>query len=334
MQKRVMGLFLALAVLPFGAGSAKSQQLAQIQAGGRCPAEAPNPYCGGGQLGPAGELSCSPFQYRPWTYNNENGPPNWCNDPKVSTLAGGAFDTTRAWMHFKDSQGTQDSSYWVFHGCDGAGIMPDCRGDVKFVERIYEPSPDQSTVHCQGDITLDQVPARRNDPGSARRQCNFKHPGTGTIYSNYEAGNWSWGESRVPNWMVASGASGGWGQNVGQIVAGVPNPFGQPAIVMVTYPWVCTGVGSGDNQKGLFSNPVTPGAKCYWDNEPLTDGRGGRGYPPQIQLYWMRLDKDGNKDRLTVQGYYLSSAGGPQMVPMNGGSAWTLYPCERGECPW
>ena len=46
------------------------------------------------------------------------------------------------------------------------------------------------------------------------------------------------------------------------------------------------------------------------------------------------LDKDGNKDRLTVHGYYLSSAAGPQMVAMNGGAAWTLYPCERGECPW
>ena len=69
----------------------------------------------------------------------------------------------------------------------------------------------------------------------------FKHPGTGTIYSNYEAGNWSWGESQVPSWMVASAASGGWGYNVGNIVMGVPNPFGEPAIVMVTYPGFARG---------------------------------------------------------------------------------------------
>jgi len=322
-----------------------------VSAGYFCSAfgpEAPKPWCGG-TSDPNTELSCSPFNYRPWTTNNNfkranNGKdPQYCTDSDVvNTLAGGPFNTTRAWMFFKDNRGSRDSNYWVFHGCDGAGIMPDCKGDIFYVERIFERSQDQSTVWCQGtnggsNITLSQVPQHAHENGADRRQCQFKHPGTGTVYKNYEAGVWGWNLTSIRDDMVASAAAKEegreWGYNVQSIVQGVKTPFGSPAIVMVTYPWVCTGAGGKDDPTGLFTNPRTPGAKCYWDNEPLTDGKGGNGYPPQIQVYWMKLGKDGAKDFLTVYGYYLDTNGVPSMKRMNNGQSWRLYPC-HGECPW
>lgn len=316
-------------------------------AGYYCPAEAAQPWCGG-TTNPTTELSCSPFNYRPWSTNNayknsHNGQdPGYCQDDTVKTLAGGPFNTTRAWMYFKDDKGTLDNNYWVFHSCDGAGIMPDCKGDIFYVERIYEKSPDQSNVWCEPNnkgqkITLEQVPQYAYENGAGRRQCHFKHPGTGTIYNNYEAGVWGWNLQRIRDDMVSSAAAKAqgkaWGYGVQQIVQDITSPFNAPAIVMVTYPWVCTGVNNDDDQTGLFTNPKTPGAKCYWDNEPLTDGKGNNGYPPQIQVYWMQLGNEDGKEFLTVYGYFLDSTGGPHMKKMNNGRSWRLYPC-HGECPW
>ncbi len=310
--------------------------------------EDPKPWCGGTN-NPTTELGCSPFNYRPWTTNNifksnNNGKdPDYCTQSNVvKALAGEPFNTTRAWMYFKDDKGTPDNSYWVFHGCDGAGIMPDCKGDIFYVERIFEKSQDQSNVWCQGknggpNITISQVPQHAHANGAGRRQCEFKHPGTETIYKNYEAGVWGWNLTSIRDDMVGSAAAAaqgrGWGYGVKQIVQNITTPFGGPAIVMVTYPWVCTGVDNRDDQTGLFTNPKTPGVKCYWDNEPLKDGKGGNGYPPQIQVYWMKLGNEGDKDFLTVYGYYLDNNDGPNMKRMNNGNSWRLYPC-HGECPW
>jgi hypothetical protein len=240
-------------------------------------------------------------------------------------------------MYFKDSQGSKDSSYWVFHGCDGAGIMPDCVGDQLYVERIYGRTGDQSNVWCQGSIKLSDVPNHTSDSKASRRQCQFKHPGTGYIYENYEAGQWVWDKKQVPNYMLGSYSNGGWGKNksVSNIVQNqAKNPFNKSAIVMVTFPWVCTGVDQTNDQTGLFTNPRTPKAKCYWDNEPGGDLPSNPGWPPQLSVYWMQLNKDGDKDYLTVYGYYLDNTNGPSMKPMANGNSWRLYVCSNGECPW
>ena len=93
------------------------------------------------------------------------------------------------------------------------------------------------------------------------------------------------------------------------------------------------GVSKDDPTKVCAIQQGPAGAKCYWDNEPLTDGQGHNGYPPQIQVYWMQLGQDSGKDYLTVYGYYLDNNGGPNMKRMNNGQSWRLYPC-HGECPW
>lgn len=91
---------------------------------------------------------------------------------------------------FNNGNDSKDTSYWVFHGCDGAGIMPDCKGDILFVEHFYGWAKDQSKVWCKSRITIAQVASRTNDQNSNHEQCQFKHPGTGHIYENYEAGMW------------------------------------------------------------------------------------------------------------------------------------------------
>lgn len=300
--------------------------------------ESSSPWCGGTK-DVHNELSCTPFNYRPWSSEGGGGKdPTFCDSDEIKRMSGGPFNTTKAWMYFKDSQGTKDSSYWVFHGCDGAGIMPDCVGDQLYVERIYGRTNDQSTIWCQDGIKLSDIPQHAGDPTAPRRQCQFKHPGTGIVYENYEAGQWGWNYNQVPTVMLASNASGGWGSNVANIVRNqARDPFnGKDSIVMVTYPWVCTGVSPSpyDDQTGLFTNPKTPGAKCYWDNEPGKDRNNNTGWPPQLSVYWMQLNNDGKQDYLTVYGYYLDNTNGPSMKPMANGNSWRLYVCSNGECPW
>ena len=307
-----------------------------------CVPENAQPWCGGASpTNPEKELSCTPFNYRPWTSQGGGGQdPGFCKEPIMLSVAGGYFNTTKAWMNF-NSNGSPESgenkSYFVLHSCDGAGIMPDCKGDQRYVERIYSLSNDQSQVHCQDGITLSQVPTA---PYNSRRQCNFKHPGTGNIYKNYEAGTWGWSENKIPYYMVASAKNHGWGNNdavTNMVINQAVNPFGttnEQTLVMVTYPWVCTGVSGDNDQTGLFTNPRTPKAKCYWDNEP-GHYNGSPGWPPVVNVYWMKLDNDGKQDFLTVYGYYLqNSSNGPSMQKMANGNSWRLYACNRGECPW
>ena len=301
--------------------------------------ESSKPWCGGTHDVKT-ELSCTPFNYRPWTSEQGGGhDPDFCGADEIKRMSGGSFDTTKAWMFFRDSQGTKDSSYWVFHGCDGAGIMPDCLGDQLYVERIYGRSNDQSTVWCQDGIKLSDIPKHAGEPKASRRQCQFKHPGTGIVYEKYEAGQWGWNYQQIPGFMLGSAANGGamsWGSDVSRIVQSeAKNPFnGEKSIVMVTFPWVCTGVSRSDDQTGLFTNPRTAGAKCYWDNEPGFDQNGKPGWPPQLSVYWMQLNNDGKQDYLTVYGYYLDNFNGPSMKPMANGNSWKLYVCSNGECPW
>ena len=315
---------------------------APAAAGQWCSPENANPWCGGAKpTNPKNELSCTPFNYRPWMSEGGGGRDHsYCKNNTMKRMAGDYFNTTKAWMYFNNDgspESGNNKSYFVFHSCDGAGIMPDCAGDERYVERIYSKSNDQNNVWCQDNITLAQVPT---SPYNSRRQCKFKHPGTGNIYKNYEAGVWGWGVNSVPWYMVASKANGGWGNNnevSNMIIRNATNPFNksdESVVVMATFPWVCTQAGSSDNQDGLFSNPRTPKTKCYYDNEP-GKYQGHNGWPPVVNIYWMKLDNDGKQDYLTVYGYYLkNSSNGPNIERMNSGSPWRLYACNQGECPW
>ncbi|QNI77561.1 hypothetical protein [Synechococcus sp. MVIR-18-1] len=306
-----------------------------------CNNEGKQAWCGGGST--AGnaldQMSCTPFAYKPWSFNNANGlggyKNSFCTSDTVKDVAGGPYQS-QAWMYNK-GDGTKDTSYWVFHGCDGAGIMPDCLGDVLFLERFYGYAKDQSKVWCQGGITVNQVASHTTDKNSNRRQCKFKHPGTGHIYENYEAGIWQWGKQFDID-KFRSAATGKWSQRAENAVRSVQNPFpnaeNKNVLYMMTFPWVCTGIGrggategEGDATNGLFTQTNTPGVKCYWDNESgassnTPDSERGPYWPPQMNLYWMNLRTDNGNKYLDVRGYTLDN----NSMTMKSLGQWTLEP--------
>ena len=46
-----------------------------------------------------------------------------------------ADQETQVRRSYYDDNGTYaDNSFFVFHACDGAGVMQDCMGDIKYIE--------------------------------------------------------------------------------------------------------------------------------------------------------------------------------------------------------
>merc|ERR1711977_136757 len=290
--------------------------------------ESPDPWCGND-----GDLSCTPFYYKLWTYENfmkyQSGgqDPDWCDTEPGNTLTGNAFGTNRAWAHFKDGK-LDDNSFFVFHGRDGAGEMPDCVGDVKYVERIGPISGDQNTLWCEDGITVNEIP---NAPYNPRRRCEFRHPGLGKVYSDYAAGS-SWNtygaNDRIPEEDFKSAASGGWSPEVINALNEVAyNPFQEDnAIGFMIFPWVCTtvcGVGKKgcDDTNKVFNTEGVENVKCYWDNERGDDGT------PLVQLYWGIVRNDGEKPYLDMKGWYYEK-NQKQMVSLGD---WTMNICNDGD---
>ena len=68
-------------------------------------------------------------------YKNGGVDEDWCsNDPWTQVLTGNGFKTDRAWSYYDDNGTYADNSFFVFHACDGAGVMQDCMGDIKYIE--------------------------------------------------------------------------------------------------------------------------------------------------------------------------------------------------------
>ena len=291
--------------------------------------ESPDPWCGND-----GDLSCTPFYYKPWTYENfmkyQSGgqDPDWCDTEPGNTLTGNAFGTTRAWAHFKDKK-LDDTNFFVFHGCDGAGIMPDCVGDVKYVERIGPISGDQNNLWCEDGITVKEIP---NAPYNPRRRCEFRHPGLGKVYSDYAAGS-EWNtyraNERIPEYKFKSAHSGSWSPDVINALNEVAtNPFNEDnAIGFMIFPWVCTtvcGVGKKgcDDTNKVFNSEDVENVKCYWDNERGDDGT------PLVQLFWGIVRNDGEKPYLDMKGW-IYDKNQKKMVEFNNG--WTMNICNDGD---
>ena len=320
---------------------------------GHCSNPDPNPRCGG-STDPTTELSCTPFEYRPnqWKNTKPVQDQSFCtNWDALKTLTGrpkggASNDTYRAWAFF-DSTGhnvpqQNKGDYWVFHGCDGAGIQPDCAGDNMYVERLYGPISTNGPIWCQGGYTIDQIPSKGRNP---RRQCKFKHPGTGKVYDNYYSGWWAEGDLNSNPWMMRAGANRWWNNTIRNAFtqkAGT-SPFqGQAGdkLVMMIFPWVCDLAAEDDDAevKDGFYSPDTAykNVKCWADNEPYTDGKGNAGWPPFAQLYYMLLTREGNKDVLKVRGYEIDNSA-QNVKDMNNGNSWNLYPCNKSHndtCPF
>mmetsp|Transcript_29149 Transcript_29149/g.61621 ORF Transcript_29149/g.61621 Transcript_29149/m.61621 type:complete len:334 (+) Transcript_29149:444-1445(+) len=163
-----------------------------------CANEDPNNNRCGGSNNPWEQMSCSPFEYRPMSYNNAKPADPWCGNYDNFYLQTLAYDDTgrsqgnwnpqpnvgvRAWAG--DFSGNcVNSDYWVFHACDGAGIQGgDCKGDVQYIEHFGAPSADQ-TVYPTGNNCHLATTANNEE----RWYCNFVHPGTYTVYDDYRGG--------------------------------------------------------------------------------------------------------------------------------------------------
>jgi len=316
------------------------------------PAEPDNQsFCGGGDESSDvwAQTTCTPYAYKPNTYNLQNGiddsscgcAPN-CDDPYLDVMSYGAgyqdegkyvYAGTNVWAANPDpsiwwlpeGSGTKQD-YFVFHGCDGAGLQSDCVGDIKYLERIQGLYNDDNLgiVDGKGTVPEDGI---CGDFDYDRTYCKFVHPGTMRVHENY-VGGWflkpsDWGKSCDPAFgdegagcinedLCKSAASGGWDKSnpLCDNILNIPNNFfnGQHPFAdvegyhfsFVLYPWRCSP--SGDDKNNLFSYPsiTTNGHKCFVDNEPdpaplaLEIYFGVLTSDKEIKLYRFNSDGDFN----------------------------------------
>lgn len=111
---------------------------------------------------PTKELTCTPYNYRPFSYNLQHG--NICNGEVFDLLTGSRSDA-RAWAYFDSTGKASSGDFFVFHACDGAGLQSDCKGDIKYVEHFAGRAQGNS---CQQDPKTSS---------NMRNYCKFKHPG-------------------------------------------------------------------------------------------------------------------------------------------------------------
>ena len=72
------------------------------------------------------KLICTPFPVRKSDYEVAG---DWCKSTDMIKYSG-SKNGAQAW------QSSDKSNYWVFHGCDGAGFMDDCKGGSTYVEQF------------------------------------------------------------------------------------------------------------------------------------------------------------------------------------------------------
>ncbi len=293
--------------------------------------------CGGGPEG-AKDISCSPFYYRPLQAQSDNP----SIKPGLGKGDGGYFDIVtgagdnqgaRAWASYP-----KKSDYWVFHNGDGAGIQPDCYGDILYIER-FEGS-NSTKPGCYRDK-------------NGRNQCTFTHPNSKSTFGTkkYWAGWYGYGDLRKGD-QCKSKATGQWGGYGGVSLCSniqkLTNPYeGLPGLVKTQYfngtfsfmlfPWVC----EQDNSMATdnFSSPsmdtygVKSGWKCYADNEPGKQADNSAGWPPEIEIYLAGLFKEDNGNYvIRFDKWMITAENG--INPVQIGKGYAIYPCSDGRCPW
>ena len=229
------------------------------------------------------------------TPEDKNKNCNWISD---SSGPGGSG--ARVWGHFENNVQTTDE-YFVFHGCDSAGVQPDCWGDIKYIERFgskgkrgYKsisdyPNPDENPL-----------PSNCNEvDGDRRCYYTFVHPGTETQYDNYAGGWWSSGNIEESNFN--SHASGGWKTftydtfttKFAEYIKKYQDKDKNFSFML--YPWTCVPTNEFGNVNH-FSYPHINDSnyKCYADNEP-----GSAGRPLFIEFYFGYVDYSSDTWRIT-----------------------------------
>lgn len=285
-------------------------------------------FCGGGGEG-AKDISCSPFYYRPFQFNLDQNPPlpSVCGGgPYENIVTGAQWNMgARTWASFPRS-GRKD--YWVFHNCDGAGIQPDCLGDIKYIERFDGENTQPGCV---------KGPHGRN-------HCTFTHPNSMTTFGRmrYWAGWYGSGDDVRNGNICGAGADKArpWYEPVCERIMAIHksgNPYEELEGVIHTfsfalYPWVCEQDTSMPNAN--FTSPsmdsfgVKSGWKCYADNEP----GNSKGWPPFVEIYFAGLFQESpNKYVLRLDKWIINNSNTPTLA----GEGYKIYPCNSGDqCEW
>lgn len=239
-------------------------------------------YCGGAHGGATTEISCTSFPAK----NQDLPPYNWqpyCDADVLPKYAGSSAGA-KAWK----SPGADD--YWVFHGCDGAGLMDDCMGGMTYVEQF-------------GPYSMEQVPLTMHEcSGGWESHCTqpFAHPGTNKVYDWYNAGQLTYSGAQWPDQNVSKP----WWDNMGLPDTDQLGGNDPGVAFVVLFPWVCN---YNDPQEEDVSwlwgahkpyGAKTYETKCYYDNEPWNnDHWSGTTIPPIWQAY--KFWHDDKRDVIT-----------------------------------
>ena len=262
-------------------------------------------WCGGDSY-PINQITCSPFNYRPrmFYHTNNCGIDNnsfydtimsnsasqedlnkkcdWISSPPNGR--GGA----RVWGHFNLNGKLSKEGYFVFHGCDSAGIQPDCMGDIKYIERFERNIG--TGVKSIEDYPNGPSCSTYSNNGIVDKRCyyTFVHPGTNIQYSNY-AGGW-WFNGKISEDAFNSHATGNWSSFTYEMFQKKFKRFineyskKENNFSFMLYPWTCVQTNEfGNNNSFSYPHINDIGYKCYVDNEP---GNPGLGRPLFIEFYF------------------------------------------------
>lgn len=281
-------------------------------------------FCGGGG-GDRHDISCSPFNYRPFLFNILNNTPNPCGGSSYDSIVAGANNGqgAKAWGAFDENGNNIVKDYWVFHNCDGAGIQSDCAGDIKYIERF-------EGTNVQPSCT----PSNHN-----RNHCTFTHPDSLTTFGQFKYwAGWFGSNGEINQNDCNSKATGAWGGGVCEQITAIENPYKNDknvvqAFSFMLFPWVCEAdssmVGNNFVWPTMSEWKTTTGWKCYADNEP---GTANVGWPPYIEIWLAGLYKAGNTYVIRLDKWMVNDSNSPKKM---GEGGYEIYPCNTGDkCPW
>ncbi|KAI8475324.1 MAG: hypothetical protein J3K34DRAFT_456394 [Monoraphidium minutum] len=234
------------------------------------------PYCGGGGGGDwLSQAQCSGYPLKP--SNHKAMADKWCapNSDVISNFAG-APNGAGVWRYRDPVTKKWADDYYVIHGCDGAGLMGDCKLGVQYFEHIYpkdwvvdwslndaarysDPTAfnDAWAVACTRDAATGRWDTRACNAPHVRRP--FRHPGTGGLHQA-DAGMWDWssikdvcndrgngvgdcGKPWSANMPFGAEKTAHWYRGVARELNGGVDPVAVGFVV--TYPWVCNKWGDG-----------------------------------------------------------------------------------------
>lgn len=148
---------------------------------GTCPAGTRFCYGGGGdQSSSAAQITVTPYPARIEGIENQV----YCQSKQAVEFSGP--NAASVWQ----AQGADD--FWVFHGCDGAGVMQDCFGGNSLVEH-YLGKADAVTEpnRCDFQPTDCFNPNNYDACWCPHTRSSFVHPGTSGKYW-VDFGQYSW----------------------------------------------------------------------------------------------------------------------------------------------